>query len=168
MQLNATNAEKIISSLGMPDMPLTEHKPTPTKIAPDWFSKYKSLCKEFAMSLNDCIEELALMNLGQEEFIDLIMGRKIPENLSIRFRIPLTMGGEMTIDNLFMCKTFPHSYNLDRFLIQQSGANIIWLPNPAKKIYLPVNTLTGGTGGNGTEDRLTETAAAQIVADRDF
>ena len=57
---------------------------------------------------------------------------------------------------------------MDRFIISQSGNDIIWLPNPAKKIYLPIGTLGGGDGGNGTEDRLTETIASQIVADRDI
>ena len=168
MQLTAGNAEKLISSLGMTDLPLVEHKPVLTRLAPDWFAKYKNLCKEFIMSLSDSIETLAFMNLSQDEFVNLIMGRAIPENLSIRFRVPLTWGGKLEIDNLFMCKTFPHSYNTDRFIIQQSGNDVIWLPNPAQKIYLPVNMLGGGDGGNATEDRLTETAAAQIVADRDF
>lgn len=168
MQLNATNAEKLISKLGIDDIPLVEYRPVPTKIATDWFSQYKKLCKEFIMSLNDSIETLAFMNLTQDEFINLITGNAIPENLSIRFRIPLVWGGMLTIDNLFMCKTFPHSYIMDRFLISQSGNETIWLPNPTKKIYLPVDTLGGGEGGNGTEDRITETTAAQIVADRDI
>lgn len=168
MQLTAGNAEKLISSLGMSDLPLVEHKPVLTRVSSDWFAKYKNLCKEFIISLSDSIETLAFMNLSQDEFVNLIMGRSIPENLSIRFRVPLTWGGKLEISNLFMCKTFPHSYNMDRFIIQQSGNDVIWLPNPAQKIYLPVNMLGGGDGGNATEDRLTETAAAQIVADRDF
>ena len=57
---------------------------------------------------------------------------------------------------------------MDRFIISQSGNDIIWLPDPAKKIYLPVSTISGGDGGNATEDRLTETIAAQIAADRDI
>ena len=43
MQLNAGAAEKIISDMGMSDLPLVEVRPTPTPVAPDWFSKYKSL-----------------------------------------------------------------------------------------------------------------------------
>jgi hypothetical protein len=57
---------------------------------------------------------------------------------------------------------------MDRFIILQSANETVWMPNPPKKIYLPVSTLGGGDGGNGTEDRLTETIASQIVADRDF
>jgi hypothetical protein len=168
MYLNASAAEKLITKLGIEDMPLIEHRPVPTKIPTDWFPRYKKLCKEFIMSLNDSIETLALMNLSQEEFVNLIMGNAIPENLSIRFRIPLVWGGKLSVDNLFMCKTFPHSYNMDRFLISQSGNEIIWLPDPATKIYLPVSMMGGGTGGNGTEDRITEATAAQIIADRDI
>ena len=57
---------------------------------------------------------------------------------------------------------------LAKFIISQYGNETIWLPNPTKKIYLPANTGGGGDGGNGTEDRLTETIASQIAADRDF
>ncbi len=168
MQLNASLAEKKIAELGFKDLPIMEIKPIRANIPDDWFTRYKRLCHEFMTTLSDCIEEIAMMNLSQDDFMDLVMGRKIPENLSIRFRIPLVWGGDLSTENLFMCKTFPHSYNMDRFIISQSGNDIIWLPNPAKKIYLPIGTLGGGDGGNGTEDRLTETIASQIVADRDI
>jgi hypothetical protein len=145
-----------------------ECKPTRTNIPKDWFKQYKKLCHEFMSTLSDCIEEIALMDLSQEDFINLITGKKIAENLSIRFRIPLVWGGELSIENMFLCKTFPHSYNMDRFIISQSGNDIVWLPNPAKKIYLPIGNISGGDGGNATEDRLTETVLSQIAADRDI
>ena len=168
MQLNAGTAEKKLLELGIKDMPLIEHTPKRTSIPTDWFAQYKKLCHEFMISLSDCIEELALMDLPQDDFMDLITGAKISENLSIRFRIPLMLDGDLCIDNMFMCKTFPHSYNMDRFIISQSGNDTIWLPNPNKKIYLPVSTLGGGEGGNGTEDRITETIASQLASDRDM
>lgn len=168
MPFNITNAETLMSRLGIDDIPLVEYRPIPTKLPSDWFPRYKKLCKEFIKTLSDSIETLAFMNLSQDEFVNLIMGNAIPENLSIRFRIPLVWGGDLSLDNLFMCKTFPHSYNIDRFLMAQSGNTTVWLPNPAKKIYLPVSMMSGGDGGNGTEDRITETTAAQIIADRDF
>lgn len=167
MQLNASTAEKKISDLGIKDMPLVEYTPKRTSVTSDWFTQYKQLCHQFMSGLSDCIEELALINMSQEDFMDMIMGHRIPENLSIRFRIPLVWGGDLSVENMFMCKTFPHSYNMDRFIIMQSGNDTVWLPDPPKKIYLPVSTLGGGDGGNGTEDRLTETIASQIVADRD-
>ena len=116
-------------------------------------------------SLSDSVEELAFMNLSQDEFMNLIMGRAVPKNMSIRMRIPLTWGGEITPDNMFMCSTFPHSQNIDRFIIGQTGYDTIWIPNPAKKIYIPAHTAGGGTGGNATEDRLAQ-VAAQIAAGR--
>ena len=118
-------------------------------------------------SLTDSAETLAFMNLTQDEFMNIIMGRDLPQNISIRFRIPLVWGGKLEIDNLFMCWTFPHSYNMDRFIIAQSGAQTIWMPNPTKKIYLPAHTAGGGDGGNATEDRLAQ-IGAQIAADRDM
>ena len=168
MQLTASTAERLIAELGMDDLPLTEIQPKPALISPDWFKHYKELCRTFMMSLTDSVDTLAMMNLPQDDFMNLIMGRAIPENLSIRFRIPLVWGGKLDIENLFMCKTFPHSYNMDRFIISQAGNSTIWLPDPAKKIYLPAHTLGGGEGGNGTEDRLTEQIASQIAADRDM
>ena len=167
MELNAGTAEKLISDLGMSDLPLIQVHPTPTIVAPDWFSQYKKLCHEFMASLTDSAETLAFMNLTQDEFMNIIMGRDLPQNISIRFRIPLVWGGKLEIDNLFMCWTFPHSYNMDRFIIAQSGAQTIWMPNPTKKIYLPAHTAGGGDGGNATEDRLAQ-IGAQIAADRDM
>lgn len=166
MQLNESAAEKILSDMSMDDMPVMEYTPHPTALAPDWFKKYKELCHQFASNLTDSVQELAFMNLSQDEFIGLLMGQNIPQNISFRFRIPLMWGGKMEVDNMFMCWTFPHSLRLDKFLIMQSDANSVWLPNPAKKIYLPAHTTGGGDGGNATEDRLAQ-MAAQLAAGRE-
>ena len=168
MQLNQNTAEKLIEELGIKNMPLIAVRPVYTSVSADWFSTYKRLCKQFMTSLTDSVETLAFMNLTQDEFMNLIMGKSLPANLSFRFRIPLSWGGALDIDNMFMCHTFPDSYNMDRFIIQQSDNDTIWLPNPAKKIYLPIQSSTSSTGGNGTEDRLTETIASQIASSRDF
>lgn len=166
MQLNQATAEKLLADMGMNDMPIMEIVPTPTALSPDWFKKYKELCHNFVTSLTDSVQELAFMNLDQDEFMSLLMGQSIPKNMSFRFRIPLTWGGKMEIDNMFMCWTFPHAQKLDRFIISQSGAESIWLPNPAKKIYIPAHTTGGGDGGNATEDRLAQ-MAAQLAAGRE-
>lgn len=168
MQLTQTAAEKLIEELGIKNMPLISVRPVYTQVSSDWFLTYKHLCKQFMTSLTDSVETIAFMNLTQDEFMNLIMGKSLPANLSFRFRIPLSWGGKLDIDNMFLCHTFPHSYNMDRFIIQQSGNATIWLPNPAKKIYLPTQSSTSAPGGNGTEDRLTETIASQIVSDRGF
>ena len=162
MQLSQTSAENRIADLGMNDMPIIQIRPTPHIVAPDWFKKYHELVHEFARSLTDSIQELAFLNLPQDDFIELITGRHIPENLSIRFRVPLVWGGKLEIENLFMCMTFPYAHNMDRFIIEQSGNDIIWLPNPAKKIYIPAHMAGGGDGGNTTEDRLSQIAAQMV------
>lgn len=167
MQLNQGTAEKKIADLGMSDLPLIELTPRPHKIAPDWFARYKDLCKQFMLSLTDSVETLAFMNLTQDEFMNIIMGHALPQNISIRFRIPLAWGGELDINNMFMCWTFPHAYNMDRFIISQSGNKTVWLPNPSKKIYLPAHTAGGGDGGNATEDRLAQ-MGAQLAGGRDM
>lgn len=165
MQLNRSSAEKIMADMGMSDMPLIQMRPSPAKIAPDWFAKYKNARHAFMRSLADSVEELALMSLSQDDFINLITGRTMPANMSIRMRTPMAWGGEIIPENMFMCTTFPHSQDLDRFILGQSGNEVIWMPNPAKKIYLPAHTAGGGDGGNATEDRLSQ-IAAQIAADR--
>lgn len=165
MQLNADTAEKILADMSMDDIPVIEYAPRPTALAPDWFKKYKELCHEFASSLTDSVQELAFMNLSQDEFMGLLMGQSIPKNISFRFRIPLMWGGKLETDNMYMCWTFPHSFRLDKFIIMQSDAKTVWLPNPTKKIYLPAHTAAGGDGGNATEDRLAQ-MSAQLAAER--
>ena len=152
MQLNEHSAMEILARMGMDDMPVLEYTPKKCSLDADWFKKYSSLRREFLSSLTDSIEEITFMNLNQEEFINLVMGKSLPDNLSIRFRIPLFLGGDLDTSNMFLCWTFPHSYNLDRFLINQNDATTIFLPNPEKKIYLTSHTGGGGDGGNATSD----------------
>lgn len=159
MKISETNAIARISDLGMDDMPLIEYTPQQTTLPPDWFQKYHELCYKFMQSLTDCGTELAFMNLSQKEFMELLSGRALPRNTSIRWRIPIMLGGDISIDNMFLCRTFPHSHKLDRFILEQSGNETLWLPNPAHKIYVTTHTATGGTGGNATSDRLAQMAS---------
>ncbi len=167
MQISKETAEKKLAGMNMKDMPLMNITPSLCTVSPDWFKTYKKLCREFMSSLTDSVQELVFMNIKQDDFMELIMGRKLPENLSIRFRIPLVWGGKLELENLFMCRTFPQSHNLDLFIIDQQGNDNIWLPNPAKKVYVPTHTASGGDGGNATEDRLSQ-LAAQLANDRDI
>ena len=165
MQLTQAAAETRIAELGMDDMPIVQVRPTPHQIAPDWFKKYHELVRVFTTTLTDSIQELSFLNLPQEDFINLIMGQHLPENLSVRFRVPLVWGGKLELENLFMCVTFPFSHNMDRFIIEQAGNETVWLPDPAKKIYIPAHMASSGDGGNATQDRLSE-IAAQIATSR--
>lgn len=158
MQLNKNLALDKLSALKMDDMPVMEYTPTHCTLDADWFKKYSALRREFLSSLSDSLEEIAFMNLSQNDFINLVMGRALPENMSIRFRIPLVWGGELKIDNMFLCLTFPHSHNLDKFIIDQSDARTVFLPNPEKKVYVTTHTGGGGDGGNATSDRLSQSA----------
>jgi hypothetical protein len=162
--MTKSSAEKRLADLLMDDLPVMEFVPADAVVAPDWFARYKPLRREFMRSLTDSVEDLAFMNLSQDEFMGLVMGNRMPANLSIRFRVPLVWGGKLEIENMFLCRTFPHSHNMDRFIIEQSGNDAIWLPNPAKKVYVPAHTM-GGDGGNATEDRLSQ-LAAQLASSR--
>ena len=165
MQLNQESAQRRLTDMNMGDMPVLEIRPVPTRVDSDWFAKYKKLCHEFMLSLTDSIQELAFMNLTQDEFMALISGHSMPQNTSIRFRIPLVWGGALSTDNLFMCWTFPQSQRLDKFILEQSGAQTVWLPNPTQKVYISAHDTAGGDGGNATADRLSQ-MAAQIAASR--
>ena len=127
MQLNESSAHQKLIALGMDDMPVMEYTPTACRLDSDWFNKYSILRRDFLTSLSDSMEEIVFMNLPQDEFVNLIMGKSLPDNLSIRFKIPLLWGGKLEIENMFLCWTFPHSYNLDRFIIEQSDAKTIFL-----------------------------------------
>ena len=158
MQLNEQTALERLAAMGMDDMPVMEYTPTKCVIDKDWFQQYTKLRREFIMSLTDSFEEIAFMNISQDAFMNMIMGKSLPENTSIRFRVPLIWGGKLNTENMFMCLTFPHSQNLDRFIINQSDARTVFLPNPNKKIYLTSHTGGGGVGGNAASDRLSQTA----------
>ncbi len=166
MQWNLETAENKLKKMHMEDMPLVQMRPVKTGLPQDWFSKYKKLCREFAESLTDSVETLAFMNLSQDDFMGLLMGQRFPKNISIRFRTPLLWGGGLNIENMFMCWTFPHSHNLDTFILSQSENDVIWLPNPTQKIYIPANTASGGDGGNATSDRLSQMASQMTTFDR--
>lgn len=165
MQLNRDLAMTKLAAMGMDDMPVIEYMPNRCMIDNDWFQKYSMLRREFLASLTDSFDEIAFMNLSQDEFMNLIMGKKMPENTSLRFRIPLIWGGKLNIDNMFMCWTFPHSHNLDKFIIEQNGAKTVFLPDPAKKIYITTSSSANSASGNATSDRLTQ-SAAQFMSDR--
>ena len=166
MQLNEASAINKLASMGMDDLPVMEYSPKRCVMDPDWFKKYTVLRRKFLESLTDSFEEIAFLNLSQEEFVDLVMGKRMPENTSLRFRIPLVWGGELSTDNMFLCLTFPHSHNLDKFIIDQSDAKTVFLPNPNKKIYLTTHLGGGGVGGNATSDRLSESAISFINSSR--
>lgn len=165
MQYNQSSAIERLTQFGMDDMPVMEYSPKRCTLDTDWFKKYSILRREFLASLSDSVEEIAFMNLSQDEFISLISGRQMPENTSIRFRIPLIWGGKLDIENMFMCLTFPHAHNLDRFIIEQSDAQTVFLPNPEKKIYVTTHTGGAGEGGNAASDRLS-LAAMNYVSSR--
>lgn len=157
-----------LAEMGMDDMPVIEYIPRPASVGPDWFARYRDLRRRFMSELSSAdgaIETLSFMNLSNDEFMNLMMGRALPQNMSLRFKIPLAWGGELTTDNMFMCPTFPYSHNLDRLIISQDGATTLYLPMPERKIYLPTHTGGGGAGGNATEDRLAQ-ISAQIAASR--
>ncbi|MCL2017766.1 MAG: hypothetical protein FWG80_03285 [Alphaproteobacteria bacterium] len=159
------DAERRLSDLLIDDMPVIEIPATLATVVANWFTKLREIRRELMESLGDSIQELSFLNLSQQEFMDLLRGNCLPENLSIRWRIPLEYGGTLDIKNMFLCPTFYAGQNLDRFLLEQSGARTIWIPNPAKKVYIPARMLGGGDGGNATSDRLSA-IAAQLAADR--
>ena len=89
MQLSENSAKDKLAAFGMDDMPVVEYTPKHCIIDKDWFNKYYALRRQFLLSLTDSFEEIAFMNLSQDEFMGLISGKITPENTSVRLRIPL-------------------------------------------------------------------------------
>ncbi|MDR0803466.1 MAG: hypothetical protein LBO08_00030 [Rickettsiales bacterium] len=152
MQLNKSSAEQILRELHVSNMPLMEIPATFATVAPDWFARFKTARAEFMRGLTDAMEQLSFFSFSQDEFMGLISGRRLPENFSVRLRIPVMYGGRLEPSNMFLCKSFPFSHNLDRFILGQRGAASLWLPNPKTKIYNPTANFAGGDGGNDTGD----------------
>ena len=57
-------------------------------------------------------------------------------------------------------------FNLDKFIIEQSDARTVYLPNPEKKVYLTTHSGGGGDGGNASSDRLTEAVFNNFMSGR--
>jgi len=163
--MTKVDAERRLADLLLEDVPVIEITVRPGTVAPDWFTRFRKIRRELMESLGDSISELSFLDLSQDDFMELLRGRNLPENLSIRWRVPLEYGGELSAANMFLCPTFFAGQNMDRFILEQAGRPTIWLPNPAKKIYIPARLLSGGEGGNATTDRLSAIAAG-IAADR--
>ena len=161
--MTKTDAERRLDELLLGDVNIVEVVARPVSVAPNWFPRLRKLRRELMQSLDDSIQELSFLDLSKDDFMDLLRGRALPENLSIRFRIPLEYGGELALDNMFVCPSFYAGYNMDRFILEQNGNANLWLPSPAKKIYIPTKVLAGGEGGNATSDRMT-TAMASMMA----
>jgi len=162
-----TDAERRLGALLMDDLPLESAAAVPKALPSDWYAKFKSERKKFMTSLDDSIRELAFLNLEQDEFMSLLMGQRIPENLCIKFKRPILYGGEVAAENMFMMPLFPQGMNLNLFMAEQIGQGDIYYPNPEKKIYVSASQLNGGDGGNGTADRLAQGFAAAARAGRD-
>jgi hypothetical protein len=154
------DAERRLADLLLEDMPVMEIAARPVAVAQDWFVRLRKLRRQLMESLDDSIQELSFLDLPREDFMDLLRGRRLPENLSVRWRVPLEYGGELSVENMFLCPTFFACHNMDRFILEQAGKPTLWLPNPAKKIYIPTGAILGGPGGNSATDRMTNAFAA--------
>jgi hypothetical protein len=150
----------------MEDLPLETCRAVPAPLASDWFFKFRSERKKFMESLGDSIQELALLNLSENDFMGLMSGRALPENLTVKFRRPILYGGDISPGNMFLMPLFPTGFDLDIFMAEQSGQGEIWYPDPAKKVYVSIRMLTGGEGGNTTSDRLAQSFAASMSQGR--
>ncbi len=157
-------ATKKLDEYLLTGLPIREFNVKPCSVEKDWFAKYIRVRQEFIESLADNMEDLIFFNFPQDVFMDLLMGSKIPENISIRLRVPLVWGGKLEIDNMFLCRTFNDSHNMDKFIISQSAFQTVWLPDPAKKVYMSTNIGGAGDGGNSAEDRMTQIAMQQAAS----
>ncbi|MDR2770103.1 MAG: hypothetical protein LBB08_01485 [Rickettsiales bacterium] len=157
-----SGAQRRLAELLMDDMPLSECEAASTPLPPDWFMRFRAARAEFLKSLGDSMDELVMISLGREDFMSLLSARCIPENLAVRFRRPILYGGRIEPDNMFLITGFPYGFNLNLFMAEQIGSDKIFYPDPAKKVYVSSNILSGSDGGNATANRLEQGFAAQI------
>lgn len=157
------DAERRLAQFLMDDMPLGECKALPAHLPGDWFMRFRRARAEFLGSLEDSIQELALLNLQRDDFMDLLTAKRLPENLCLRFRRPILYGGEISAGNMFLMMNFPYGINMDAFMAAQSGQDDIWYPDPEKKIYVSLHVISSAAGGNATSDRLAQGFAAQVM-----
>ena len=157
---NKRDAETRLAQLLMEDLRIDSCQAILKPLPSSWFSDFREERKKFLESLGSSIQELAMLNLSQRDFMNLLSGISIPENLCVKFRKPILYGGAIAAENMFMMVGFPYGFNLDIFMAEQLGQGEIWYPNPAKKIYVSITQLAGGAGGNATTDRLAQGFAA--------
>ena len=160
---NIGDAGRALAGFSMDNMALSAAPAVPKAFPADWFPKFRRARRDFVMSLGDSIQELALMDLARDDFMDLMGGRRLPENISVKFRRPILYGGEIAPENMFMLRTFPFGSMLDIFMTGQFGQSEIYYPDPAKKIWVPLDVIGGGAGGNATSDRLAQGFAASAM-----
>jgi len=153
-------AEAILDSMGITGMPLSMCPARPSQLPSDWFQKFSEMRKKFMKSLDDSIAEIAMINLSQDDFMDLLRGRRIPENLTVRLRRPLVFGGAIEASNMFLTPLFVTGINLDIFMTEQMGQSEIYYPDPAKKVFVAGAGPMAGAGGNAAADRLAQGFAA--------
>ncbi|MDR1071657.1 MAG: hypothetical protein LBL21_03385 [Rickettsiales bacterium] len=161
------DAEARLAQFLMDDLPMDECPAVPAPLPNDWFAQFRAARIVFMESLSESIQELALLNLSREDFISLLSGQHIPENLTVKFRRPVLYGGGINPDNMFLMQMFPAGFNLDIFMAEQAGQGQVFYPNPAKRVYVSVRTISGGDGGNATSDRLAQGFAAQASQGRE-
>ncbi len=167
-----------LSDIGISDMPIFKVVFQPKNLDENWYPLYKKERRLFLQSLTDSIEELANLNLERNDILNIING-KLPENLSIRFRVPIMYGGDISKDNMFLLPTNPFNLIIDRFFLIQANdfmkkmsreiksgydfASTLFVPYPLKKVYCPTTgNIAIGDGGNATEDRLAQVAATML------
>jgi hypothetical protein len=156
MLRNINEAEARLENFGISGMRLSACFAHPSQLPADWFQKFLEMRKKFMKSLDDSIAELAIINLSQEDFMDLLRARRIPENLTVRFRRPLVFGGAIEAENMFLTPLFMTGINLDVFMTEQMGQSEIYYPDPAKKVFVTSAGPMAGAGGNATADRLAQ------------
>ncbi|MDR3208591.1 MAG: hypothetical protein LBT45_01960 [Rickettsiales bacterium] len=161
------DAEVRLAQFLMDDLPLEACPAVPAPLPGDWFARFRAARMDFMGSLSESVQELALLNLSREDFMSLLSGQRIPENLTVKFRRPILYGGSIHPENMFLMPLFPAGFNLDIFMSEQFGQGQCFYPNPAKKVYVSVQMLSGGDGGNATADRLSQGFAAHANQGRE-
>ncbi|MDR2685881.1 MAG: hypothetical protein LBB23_03875 [Rickettsiales bacterium] len=162
--INIAEASRRLAALGISDLALGEVAAQPQPLPRDWFAAFRAARRELLTNrIKKNQEELFMIGLNPAEITDIYKGIRIPVGVSVKFRIPPIYGGEISPENMFVCRSVPEGRAIDIFIAEQAGAGVFFYPNPAKNVYMTSMGSLNSPGGNATSDRLSDVQAEDVL-----
>jgi hypothetical protein len=159
------DAERILASMGLSDLPVADVDARPRPLPRDWFAAYRAARRALLTNIiQDYRDELMMMDLPMDDIMAMLKGERIPANVSVKFRVPPIFGGAISPDNMFVCRAASEGRAIDVFIAAQAGAEKFFYPNPKKPIYLTSMSSMNSPGGNATSDRMSDVLASDVMS----
>ncbi|MCL2629174.1 MAG: hypothetical protein FWD33_00540 [Alphaproteobacteria bacterium] len=164
MILLLKDAERRQGDLGLDDLPLVEVAAAVRPLPKGWFEEFR---RERRRLLTELVrkdkEELMMMGLPIDDIVAMLGGKKIPAGVSVKFRVPPIYGGDISAENMFICRAASEGRAIDIFIAGQAGAENFFAPNPSKSVYVTSMKSMNSPGGNSTSDRMSDVLATDVM-----